>query len=546
MAELVLGPMVRYVSATEATVWVETDAACEVEVLERTATTFHVDGRHYGLVVIDGLAPDSSTEYEVRLDGVSVWPRPVSGFPAPRIRTLPVSGPVTIAFGSCCVTAPHEPPYTLSPDDDECGLGVDALYALTQRLREQDPDAWPRLLLLLGDQVYADELPPGTREFVRARRSPDADPDEEAGDFEEFAWLYREAWSPSAMRWLLSTVPTAMIFDDHDVTDDWNTSASWVREMRATGWWRERIAAALSSYWIYQHLGNLSPPELERDALYQQVLTADDAWPVLHEFALRADREAGGRLWSYSRRVADTRLVVVDSREGRVLDPGNRMMIDDGVWSWLSEQVADEPDHVLFASTLPVLLAPTLHYAEAWNEALCDGAWGGLAARLSEKLRRGLDLEHWAAFQKSFHRLVALLGEVADGTRGRPPASIVLLGGDVHQTYVEEVGFRPPRRAQSSVYQVVCSPFRHQLSRRERGAIAVARRSRVIRGFARRLAHAAGVRDPDVRWRLLEPPTYNNQIGLLRIEGQHMWLTLECTEPGGEPELHTSLERQLV
>ena len=37
------------------------------------------------------------------------------------------------------------------------------------------------------------------------------------------------------MRWLLSTVPTAMIFDDHDVIDDWNTSRDWVAKMRATG-----------------------------------------------------------------------------------------------------------------------------------------------------------------------------------------------------------------------------------------------------------------------------------------------------------------------
>ena len=33
MASLVLGPILRYVSETEATVWVETSAPCEVEVL---------------------------------------------------------------------------------------------------------------------------------------------------------------------------------------------------------------------------------------------------------------------------------------------------------------------------------------------------------------------------------------------------------------------------------------------------------------------------------------------------------------------------------
>jgi PhoD-like phosphatase len=552
MAELVLGPMVRYVGTTEATVWVETDASCEVEILGRTARTFRVRNHHYALVVLDGLAPDSSTEYEVQLDGVVCWPQPVSGLPAPHIRTLPESGPLTLAFGSCCVTAPHEPPYTLSPDDDERGLGVDALYALTQRLRDQDRAAWPQLLLLLGDQVYADELPPQTRKFVRARRdgdaadAADADPGEEAGDFEEFAWLYREAWSPAAMRWLLSTLPTAMIFDDHDVTDDWNISDSWVRDMRAKSWWQERIVAALASYWIYQHLGNLSPAELEQDELFGRIQATDDAWPILHAFALQADRDQGGRLWSYSRELAGTRLLVVDSREGRVLDRGGRQMIDDGVWSWLSGELDGEYEHVVFASTLPVLLAPTLHYIEAWNEALCDGAWGRLVAHFSEKLRRGLDMEHWAAFQHSFHRLIEILAELAAGKRGRPPASIVLLGGDVHQTYVEQVGFRSPRQARSVVYQVVCSPFRHQLARRERNAIAVARRSRFVGWLVRKLAHGAGVRDPGIRWRLLEPPTYNNQIGLLRIDGEHMSLTLECTEPGGEPELRPSLERQLV
>ena len=67
------------------------------------------------------------------------------------------------------------------------------------------------------------------------------------------------------MRWLLSTVPSSMIFDDHDVRDDWNTSDSWRREMQATSWWQERVIGGLSSYWVYQHLGNLSPAALAKD-----------------------------------------------------------------------------------------------------------------------------------------------------------------------------------------------------------------------------------------------------------------------------------------
>ena len=51
MASLLLGPLLRYTGRTQATVWVETDAACEVAVLGRAAATFEVEGHHYALVV---------------------------------------------------------------------------------------------------------------------------------------------------------------------------------------------------------------------------------------------------------------------------------------------------------------------------------------------------------------------------------------------------------------------------------------------------------------------------------------------------------------
>jgi hypothetical protein len=57
MAELILGPLLRHVGEVDATVWVETDEPCVVEVMGHRSTTFHVAGHHYALVVIAGLAP---------------------------------------------------------------------------------------------------------------------------------------------------------------------------------------------------------------------------------------------------------------------------------------------------------------------------------------------------------------------------------------------------------------------------------------------------------------------------------------------------------
>ena len=61
---LVLGPLLRYAGARDATVWVETDAACEVEVLVEGSShrshTFEVEGHHYTLIRSTGLKPGSS------------------------------------------------------------------------------------------------------------------------------------------------------------------------------------------------------------------------------------------------------------------------------------------------------------------------------------------------------------------------------------------------------------------------------------------------------------------------------------------------------
>ena len=50
----------------------------------------------------------------------------------------------------------------------------------------------------------------------------------------------------------------------------------------------------------------------------------------------------------------------------------------------------------------------------------------------------------------------------------------------------------------------------------------------------------------DVRWRLVEEPTFDNQIGTLIFEGRHASLRLEKATPGDPPTLETSLEHRLA
>jgi hypothetical protein len=545
---LVLGPLLRHVGAEDATVWVETDVPCEVEVCGCRDRTFEIEGHHFALVHVTGLEPEQARPYEVHLDGERVWPLD-AGWPPSCIRTIGDDHDLRVAFGSCRVAHPNEPPWTLSKDEDPRGREHDALRALAMRMRAQGEEDWPHLLLLLGDQVYADEVPVATAEFIAARRDVSVPPGEEVADFEEYCRLYHDSWTEPAVRWLLSTLPTAMIFDDHDVHDDWNTSRDWIRDIRGHGWWDERIVGGFMSYWVYQHLGNLSPEDRMDDATYCAVRDREgDAGPIVREFAFAADREVAGARWSYRRDLGRTRIVMMDSRAGRVLEPAARHMVDAEEWDCIERWTEGTFDHVILGTSLPAFLGRGMHHLEAWNEAVSEGAWGTIAAGLGEKLRRGLDLEHWAAFGDSLRDLEDLVERIASGGHGDggAPGSVVLLSGDVHHAYLARARFNGGGD-RSPVYQAVCSPLRNPLDSHERRAIKIGM-SRPAERIAGALARAAGVAEESLTWTIEEGPWFDNQVATIEIDGRNAWMVLDKTvnPPDGPPRLERVMRRQLT
>jgi hypothetical protein len=330
-----------------------------------------------------------------------------------------------------------------------------------------------------------------------------------------------------------------MIFDDHDVSDDWNISDAWVEEMRALPWWDDRITGAFMSYWLYQHIGNLSPPELAEETLLHVVGEDEDAGPRLRSHARQWDRESAATRWTYYRDFGRSRLLVIDSRAARVTVEGRRDMVDEEEWEWIAEHAHGRFDHLILATTLPVFLPPGIHHLEAWNEAVCDGAWGAFAQRLGERLRRAVDLEHWAAYQRSFRHLTELLRSIGRGDE--PPATITILSGDVHTSYVASVDLGADSGS-SRVHQVVCSPFRNPLSPSERRIVKMTG-SRPAAVVFSALARASGVKATAARWRVSSRRTFENSIGELTLHRRHAHVTLFRSARGLEPEHPAGLLR---
>ncbi|NLU71684.1 alkaline phosphatase family protein [Streptomyces sp. HNM0575] len=572
MGRLRLGPLLRYVDEDTATIWIEADGPCEAEVrcapgsAGGSAHTWQIAGHHYALITVVGLEPGTETAYRLLLDGTEVWPLPGSALPPSTIRTpAPGTGAVDVAFGSCRWAAR---PSASSHDP----VGPDAVDALAQRAIAGGER--PDVLLLLGDQVYADETSEAVREKLAARRDLSQPPWSQVADFDEYTLLYDESWADPEVRWLLSTVPSCMIFDDHDVIDDWNTSDAWRSEMRATGWWRERILGGLASYWVYQHLGNLSPGELAEDPVFAAVREAGDGTRLLRDFVERADANPDVARWSFRRDFGRTRVLIVDTRAARVLDEQQRAMLGKQEMTWLREQMltgteggtgdgggesgigvgvgvgvggegigregGGDYDHLLLGTSLPWLLPPAIHDAEAWNAALCRGVRGERWARIGERMRRAADLEHWAAYPQSFDALTGLVEEVA-GARGAP-STVCVLSGDVHHAYITEPHFARP--VNSRVMQLTCSPLHNSIPAVMRAGFRFGW-SRAGRTLGRALARHGRTGRPALKWKRSGGPWFGNQLMTLRLRGRSAELLLEQalpvpegTEgPGGVPDV---------
>ena len=443
MTGLVLGPLLRHVDGTSG-VRVGRDrgrrAGHRSRVGEHHATrpTFRVHGHHYALVCVDGLEPGSRTPYTVerrRRAGVAAEPDspyPPSRDPDARPRTSRCGWPSAPA-------APRSPTTrraTSSTASTRCAPTRCGWPASPTPPHDDDPDPddqarWPDLVLFLGDQVYADETTDEMREFIESRRNIEEPPGTELKDYEEYAHLYKLAWSDPANRWLLSTLPSAMIFDDHDIRDDWNTSADVeAARWRPRDWWHDRIVAGLGVV-----LGPPAPRQHDaRRARRRRDLAGDrgarrrrgefDATDLLDEFAERADQQPESYRWSYAREFGARRPAggrgLAGGPGARPDEPLDARRRRDGLARRADARRRRPPArrHVPAVPAQPRASTTSRRGARRWPTAAGVGA----ARRLGEKLRQDARPRALGGVPGRLPEGRGMTLEVARGERGRRTA----------------------------------------------------------------------------------------------------------------------------
>jgi hypothetical protein len=157
-----------------------------------------------------------------------------------------------------------------------------------------------------------------------------------------------------------------------------------------------------------------------------------------------------------------------------------------------------------------------------------------------------VDLEHWPAFGKSFTEFGRLLTGLATGAHGPPPASVTVVAGDIHHSYLAAVDFPAGTDPRSAVYQAVCSPIHNALpDSLRRGQQLATSRAGELAGTA--LARLAGVRKPEIRWRITDGPWFCNMLSALEFDGREARIRFDRPAPGAAeaPRLQPVREAQL-
>ncbi len=248
------------------------------------------------------------------------------------------------------------------------------------------------------------------------------------------------------VRRVLANVPTYMIFDDHDVTDDWNLTADWRARVQASPAGRRIVANALAAYWAFQGWGN-DPSQFGPEF----------AGTIQGHLAGSGNRDGDGAaarfdqmLWGFDRwsfSCPTTPVTVcLDTRTQRSYDSphGGARLIGpaglDRIACLVEESGHDRAKPLLLVSATPVC---GLELAERRQKFLA-GKVGPYR----------IDFEGWHA---NLHGLVDLMDFLA---RRLGLSAAVVLSGDVHYGMTVDVQFTIGE-ATIHLAQLVSSGLKH-------------------------------------------------------------------------------------
>jgi len=238
---------------------------------------------------------------------------------------------------------------------------------------------------------------------------------------------------------VLAHVPSYMIFDDHDVTDDWNLSAAW--EIAAYGhpFSARIIGNAMLGYLLFQALGN-DPERLEENFGEQLKLLGLNYANEDHEALIQRMLEFP--YWGYEIPV-EPGIVVLDTRTQRWRSERHPAR-PSGLMDW--EQLVDLQQTLLNRKQVILVSAAPIFGVKLIEAIQRLFTWLGKPLMV--------DAENWMAHPGSANVILNIF------RHSRTPEQFVVLSGDVHYSFVYDIKLRF-RNAGPRIYQITSSGIRN-------------------------------------------------------------------------------------
>ncbi|MEH2137134.1 MAG: PhoD-like phosphatase [Nostoc sp.] len=108
-------------------------------------------------------------------------------------------------------------------------------------------------------------------------------------DWNQAVWHLRQfIYTLWKVRRALANIPTYTIFDDHDVSDDWNLNQAWCLRVLGRPLGRRIVQNALLAYTVFQGWGN-TPEQFAKGKAGEKLLTAAQAWSASLGMDAKAD-----------------------------------------------------------------------------------------------------------------------------------------------------------------------------------------------------------------------------------------------------------------
>jgi hypothetical protein len=293
-----------------------------------------------------------------------------------------------------------------------------------------------------------------------------------------------------------------MVFDDHEVTDDWNITQEWCENVvlppppgndkKGSALGRRIVQNGLAAYAIFQAWGNTPAqftPTADGSSPGAALLSALQRWDggdgeACQEIARRVglptaivagvpQRPQGALTYhfhvtwpSFSPTGAGYQLIFLDTRTWRVFTGGPKdppaLLLGDGPFREMLEVPADlGPEAVtVVVSPAPVIGLPLLEEGIQVGYEKVSGPYGP-------------DYEAWLFVEAALHKLLArLFTRAAKGADGVRRGRVVLLSGDVHYGFAASLRYSAKRpyhsgtdRTEGVAAQFVSSSLHNEASK---------------------------------------------------------------------------------